>query len=84
MDYTHANSTRISSEVRRALTYPAAQLREGLARDVTKLNEQRDEKIKVKKESEVAKKYFVNLVREADGARRGVEGVDLEAAIPGM
>ncbi|KAK3113051.1 mitofusin [Teratosphaeriaceae sp. CCFEE 6253] len=61
LDYTHANSTRISGEVRRALRYPADKLREGLQRSVEHLQEQRRETVKVQVESEVARKYFGNL-----------------------
>ena len=40
---------------------------------------------KVKIESEVARKYFGNLVRESEEGKRGVEDVDLEGGpqVPG-
>ncbi|PSK42917.1 Transmembrane GTPase fzo1 [Elsinoe australis] len=78
LDYTHSNAQRISNEVRRALSYPAARLREGLQRGVEKLVDERETKRKLKTESEVARKYFGNLVREAGDVRARVEGVDLE------
>ncbi|KAM0722801.1 hypothetical protein Q7P37_002243 [Cladosporium fusiforme] len=84
LDYTHSNATRISSEVRRALKYPADKLREGLQRNVENLQEQRKETSKVQAESEVARKYFGNLVRESREIRSRVERVDLEGPAPGI
>ncbi|WPG99250.1 Hypothetical protein R9X50_00206100 [Acrodontium crateriforme] len=84
LDYTHVNSLRISAEVRRALKYPADKLREGLQRDVESLHEQRRETVKVQGESEVARKYFGNLVRESNDIRNRVEKVDLEGPAPGI
>jgi mitofusin 2 len=84
LDYTHSNSTRISGEVRRALKYPADKLREGLQRSVEHLQEQRRETVKVQQESEVARKYFGNLVRESGEIRTRVMRVDLEGPAPGM
>ncbi|KAF2156591.1 hypothetical protein K461DRAFT_308883 [Myriangium duriaei CBS 260.36] len=78
LDYTHANAARISTEVRRALSYPSTRLRESLQRGVEKLADERESKRKVKAESDVARKYFSNLVREAGDVRARVEGVDLE------
>jgi GTPase SAR1 family protein len=83
LDYTHANATRISSEVRRALKFPADKLREGLQRSVEQLLDERKEKIKLQSESEVAKKYFSNLVRESVDIRSRVMRVDLEGPPPG-
>jgi GTPase SAR1 family protein len=83
LDYTHANATRISSEVRRALKFPADKLREGLQRSVEQLLDERTEKIKLQSESEVAKKYFSNLVRESVDIRSRVMRVDLEGPPPG-
>ena len=83
VDYTHSNSQRIGSEVRRALKYPADNLRLDLQRSVEKLQSQREETSKVKVESEVARKYFTNLVRESNDIRNGVERVDLEGPAPG-
>ncbi|KAK5137289.1 hypothetical protein LTR08_000259 [Meristemomyces frigidus] len=82
LDYTHANSTRISTEVRRALKYPADKLREGLQKSVEHLQEQRRDTVKVQQESEVARKYFGNLVRDSNDIRTRVERVDLEGPAP--
>ncbi len=89
VEYTHTNSLRLSSEVRKILRYPADTLRLNLARSVEKLGQQREQRGKVRKESEVARKYFGNLVRESQELRRGVEGVDLDGpghpnGMPGM
>lgn len=84
LDYTHSNSHRISTEVRRALKYPADKLREGLQRSMEHLEEQRKETKKVQAESEVARKYFGNLVRESSDIRNRVERVDLEGPAPGI
>ncbi|CAK3808420.1 Transmembrane GTPase fzo1 [Lecanosticta acicola] len=84
LDYTHANSLRISTEVRRALKYPADKLREGLQRSMEHLQEQKKETMKVQAESEVARKYFGNLVRESNDIRSRVQRVDLEGPAPGI
>lgn len=84
LDYTHANSLRISSEVRRALKFPADKLRDGLQRSVEKLQDERKEKVRVQVESEVARKYFSNLVRESGDIKSRVERVDLEGPAPGV
>ena len=84
LDYVHSNSSRISGEVRRALKFPADKLREGLQRSVEKLQEQRKDKVKLQTESEVARKYFGNLVRESGDIRGRVTGVDLEGVAPGF
>ena len=49
-----------------------------------KLTATRDEKMKTRKESEVAWKYFRNLVRDSDEGKRNVEAVDLEGNAPGV
>ncbi|KAL8728606.1 MAG: hypothetical protein Q9181_005293, partial [Wetmoreana brouardii] len=84
IDYIHSNASRISSHSRRALRYPAENLREGLQQEVQDLSERREDTLKIKTESEVARKYFGNLVRESMEARRGVEAVDLEGPAPGI
>lgn len=84
LDYTHANASRISGEVRRALKYPADKLREGLQRNVERLQDQRRETVEVQAKSEVARKYFSNLVRESHDIRGRVERVDLEGPAPGI
>jgi mitofusin len=84
LDYTHSNSTRISSEVRRALKYPADKLREGLQRNMEQLQERKKETDKIRTENEVARKYFGNLVRESNDIRSRVDRVDLEGPAPGI
>ncbi|KAI5864557.1 hypothetical protein GGS23DRAFT_452894 [Durotheca rogersii] len=79
IDYVHTNSTRISSSVRKVLRYPADNLRVGLARSVEQLDSRREETLKVRGESEVALKYFGNLVRESSHQRSLVEDIDLDA-----
>jgi mitofusin 2 len=84
MDYVHLNSNRISREVRKVLRYPADNLKLGLQHSVEKLTAKREDTTKIKKESEVARKYFTNLVRESNESKRTVEAVDLEGAAPGV
>ncbi|KAI5367809.1 Putative short coiled-coil protein [Septoria linicola] len=84
LDYTHSNSLRISSEVRRALKFPADKLREGLQRNMEHLQERKKETDKIRTENEVARKYFGNLVRESNDIRSRVERVDLEGPAPGI
>ena len=71
--------------MRKILRYPAETLRSGLQKSVVQLGERRTETLKVKIESEVARRYFGNLVRESAEGKRGVEDVDLEGgpAVPG-
>lgn len=83
MDYTHANASRISSEVRRMLRIPAANLQTSLAQDIEDLGKRKDEVSKVKQESQVASKYFANLFRDSGENRRSVQQIDLEAPLPG-
>jgi mitofusin 2 len=66
------------------LRFPADTLRVGLQHSVEKLGAQRDEKQKTRKESDVAHKYFTNLVRDSSEVRRAVEAVDLEGSAPGV
>lgn len=84
LDYTHANAYRISNEVRRALRYPAGELRVSLQRNVERLSAKKDEVDKLKGESEVARKYFGNLMRESVEVKATVERVDLEGPAPGV
>lgn len=83
MDYTHANAHRISSEVRRVLRYPAQQLSLDLERGVEEVKQKKEDVQKIKRESDVARKYFGNLVRDASDARQRVEAIDLEGPLPG-
>jgi mitofusin len=78
MDYTHSNANRIAGEVRRVLRYPAQQLTTDLAHGVEELKQKKEDVIKVKRESEIARKYFGNLVRDSSETRRRVAGIDLE------
>lgn len=48
------------------------------------LQEQRRDTVKIQTESEVARKYFSNLVRESQDIRSRVERVDLEGPAPGV
>jgi len=83
LDYTHANATRISSEVRRALKYPADTLRVGLKRNFEKMLVKKEDISKTRGEAEIARKYFVNLIRESGEIREGIRRVDLEGPPPG-
>lgn len=83
MDYVHDNSTRISSTVRKVLRMPADNLRVQLEQSVKELGARREETLKVRKESEVALKYFSNLVRNSGQQRGQVNAVDLDAPPPG-
>ena len=50
-----------------------------------KLGAKREDKVKTRKESEVARKYFSNLFRDSNEGKRTVEGVDLEGVnAPGV
>ena len=84
MDYTHQNALRISNQPRRILRNPADQLRDGLAQSVNELGEKREGRLKVKRESEVARKYFANLYRESSEGKQQVRDVDLEGPTPSM
>ncbi|KIW37275.1 uncharacterized protein PV06_10617 [Exophiala oligosperma] len=82
MDYTHSNANRIAAEVRRVLRYPAQRLTTDLAQGVEELRQKKEDVTKTKRESEVARKYFGNLVRDSSETRRRVSSIDLEG-IPG-
>ncbi|KAL8776604.1 MAG: hypothetical protein Q9213_008204 [Squamulea squamosa] len=84
LDYVHLNSRRISEHSRRRLNAPASELRTSLQKEVQDLGERREGTLKIKRESEVARKYFGNLVRESTESRRNVEAVDLEGPAPGV
>ncbi|KIV93531.1 hypothetical protein PV10_04741 [Exophiala mesophila] len=83
MDYTHSNSARIAGEVRRVLRYPASRLSTDLQSGVEELRQKKEDVAKIQKESEVARKYFSNLVRDSSETRRRVSVIDLEGPIPG-
>lgn len=78
LDYVHSSAARISGEARRALKYPANKLREALQHDVDKLQEERTVKGKQQRESEVAGKYFGNLMRQSEYLKGVVGAIDLE------
>ncbi|KAH8587526.1 transmembrane GTPase fzo1 [Bisporella sp. PMI_857] len=84
IDYVHANSDRISSTVRRVLRFPADNLRFGLQHSVEQLVFKREEIHKIRSESEVAQKYFANLIDESFRFRNAVEGINLESHTPGI
>lgn len=83
MDYVHSNSSRISSSVRKVLRIPADNLRLSLDRSVKELGARREDTLKVRGESEVARRYFGNLVGESARQREVVGGIDLETTPPG-
>ena len=83
IDYVHNNSERISRRVRFIMSRPADILRDGLKQSADKLGKRREETRQVKKQSEVARKYFANLVRESSESKRSIEAMDLEGA-PGV
>ena len=84
MDYIHLNSRRVSEYSRRRLNTPATDLRSSLQKEVHDLGQRRDGTLKIKRESEVARKYFGNLVRESAEGKRSVEAVDLDGPAPGV
>ena len=84
MDYTHANAVRISSEVRRALKHPSDKLKVDLQRNFEELQGRRQKTSETQNESEVARKFFGNLIRESNDIRHNVERVDLEGPAPGV
>ncbi len=79
LDYVHANGTRISGSVRKVLRIPADGLRVGLQHSVERLGARRDDTLRTRGESEVALRYFGNLVRNSAKQRAAVEAVDLDA-----
>lgn len=84
IDYVHQNSQRISHEVRKILRHPADRLRDGLRRSEQELGQRRADSQKVKQESEVACKYFGNLLRDAAESRARTDDIDLEGPTPGF
>lgn len=68
--------------MRRVLRFPAQQLTADLTHGVEELKQKKEDVTKIKKESEVARRYFGNLVRDSSETRRRVAGIDLEG-IPG-
>lgn len=82
-DYVHSNAMRISSEMRRALKGPGNDLRVELQRNVEKLQTRKEDITKSRSETDVARKYFSNLVRCSSDLRRSVAAVDLDGSPPG-
>jgi mitofusin len=80
----HSNSDRITTSVRKILRMPANELRVGLQRSVEQLGSKREDTRKIRAESEVARKYFGNLVVQSRDIRGTVEAVDLEGPAPGV
>lgn len=70
--------------MRRALKYPADNLRVGLKRNVEKLQGQKEDTDKIRHESRVAQKYFANLVGRTGEIRTKIQRVDLEGPAPGV
>lgn len=84
IDYVHSNSDRISSSVRKVLRVPADSLRVGLQRSVEQLGSKQKETVTIRKESEVARKYFSNLVDETGRMRNTVASINLDGPAPGV
>jgi mitofusin len=83
MDYVHSNANRISTEVRRMLRMPAANLQTCISQDIEDLGRRKQEVTKIQQESDVATKYFSNLFRDSSENRRSIENLDLDAPLPG-
>lgn len=84
LDYVHINATRVSSELRRALKGPGNDLRVELQRNVETLLTRKEETMKLRTETDFARKYFSNLVRNSSDVRRSVVAIDLEGSPPGI
>ena len=78
LDFVQANCERISAEVRKVLQFPADNLRMGLQLSIHKFATKREAMRKAKGESEVAWKYFANLVVESSDLMSSIDEVDLE------
>lgn len=70
--------------MRKVLQYPASALRAGLQLNFESLEQKKMEVGRVREESGTARRYFGNLVRESNDAKRGVESLDLEGPAPGV
>ena len=84
IDYVHTNSSRVSSVVRKVLRMPSDKLRIDLQQSFEQLETQRAETARVRAESDVALKYFGNLVRVSSQQHRMIHAVDLEGHPPPM
>lgn len=78
IDYVHNNCDRIAKETRKVLKFPAEDVRSGFQRSIEKQGKTVEETKKTMKESEVAVKYFGNLLREAKQQKSAVSALDLE------
>lgn len=78
LDFVHTNCERISAEVRKVLQFPTDNLRMGLQLSIDKFATKREAMRKAKGESEVAWKYFANLVVESRDSITSVGDVNLE------
>ncbi|CAK7246208.1 MAG: mitofusin [Sporothrix thermara] len=83
IDYVHYNASRIAGTVRKVLRYPADSIRDGLNRSVDQLGTRKEDTLKIKAESEVALKYFSNLVVDSARQRSAVMALDLDTPPPG-
>ncbi|KAI9737999.1 MAG: mitofusin [Cirrosporium novae-zelandiae] len=78
MTYPQQNATRIASEVRKVLHVPSTQLSAQLQTQAKDLGEKKEGLGKRKEECHDAQKWFDRCVREVEGNKRGVEGVELD------
>ncbi|KAF8538114.1 hypothetical protein BDD12DRAFT_806357 [Trichophaea hybrida] len=78
MDYVHTNADRIAQQCRKVLKFPSEDLRSAFQRGIEKQNKAVEERKQTQKESEVADKYFGNLLRDAKQQRTAVSSLDLE------
>ncbi|KAI9778838.1 MAG: mitofusin [Candelina submexicana] len=83
-DYTHKNSLRIASEVRKVLSIPVNDLRIGLTRKFELLGSQKAKSEGMRVESARAHQYFGNLFQESTKNRVVVDDIDLEGPAPGV
>lgn len=78
LDYVHANADRIANQCRKVLKFPTEDLRSGFQNGIEKQGKAVRERKQTQKESEVADKYFGNLLRNAKQQRTAVSTIDLE------
>jgi len=78
MDYVHVNAERIANQCRKVLKFPTEDLRSGFQRGIEKQGKAVKERKEKQKDSEVADKYFGNLLRNAKQQRTAVSTLDLE------
>ncbi|KAI9790814.1 MAG: mitofusin [Peltula sp. TS41687] len=81
LNYAHVNAHRISTKVRSVLNVPANELRVNLSRSVENLGVKTEETTRIKIESDVARKYFGNLLRDTTELSNGVDAVDLDGPV---